>query len=123
MCNQVKYNLDERGIENDVLPYCTDNGLSVIAYTPISKGEASGDPVFRDVVNRSGMMGGSRAQYHLRQSFVFLDSRIINRPEVIINSVDKKINEKGEFQDENSEKFMIDLLKNLVSEVREQRTR
>ena len=53
----------------------------------------------------------------------FLDSRIINRPEVIINSVDKKINEKGEFQDENSEKFMIELLKNLVSEVREQRTR
>ncbi|MCL4449803.1 MAG: NAD(P)H-dependent oxidoreductase [Candidatus Thermoplasmatota archaeon] len=69
----------------------------------------------------TGMMGGSRAQYHLRQSFVFLDSRIINRPEVIINSVDRKINEKGEFQDENSEKFMIDLLKNLVSEVKEQR--
>ena len=54
MCNQVKYNLDERGIENDVLPYCTDNGLSVIAYTPISKGEASRDSVFRQVVSGSG---------------------------------------------------------------------
>ncbi|MGC8561827.1 MAG: NADPH-dependent FMN reductase [Thermoplasmata archaeon] len=70
----------------------------------------------------TGMMGGSRAQYHLRQSFVFLDSRIINKPEVIINFVDKKINEKGEFQDENSEKFMTELLKNLISEVRGQKT-
>ena len=54
VCNQVKYNLDERGIENDVLPYCRDKGLSVIAYTPISKGEASRDSVFRQVVSGSG---------------------------------------------------------------------
>jgi len=54
VCNQVKYSLDERGIENDVLPYCSENGLSVIAYTPIGKGEASKDPVFRGVVSRSG---------------------------------------------------------------------
>jgi chromate reductase len=70
----------------------------------------------------TGMMGGARAQYHLRQSFVFLDARIINRPEVIINFVDKKINEKGEFADENAEKFMRDLLNNLVSESRAQRS-
>ena len=70
----------------------------------------------------TGMMGGARAQYHLRQSFVFLDARVINRPEVIINFVDKKVNEKGEFSDENAEKFMRELLKNLVSEVRDQET-
>ncbi|MEM0135733.1 MAG: NADPH-dependent FMN reductase [Thermoplasmatales archaeon] len=69
----------------------------------------------------TGMMGGARAQYHLRQSFVFLDARIINRPEVIINFVDKKINEKGEFRDENSEKFMKDLLRNLVDEIKAQK--
>ena len=69
----------------------------------------------------TGMMGGARAQYHLMQSFVFLDARIINRPEVIINFVDKKINEKGEFADENAEKFMRDLLNNLVTEVSYQR--
>ncbi len=68
----------------------------------------------------TGMMGGSRAQYHLRQTFVYLDSRIINKPEVIISFVDKKINEKGEFSDENAEKFMRDLLNNLVTEVRNQ---
>ncbi len=70
----------------------------------------------------TGMMGGSRAQYHLRQSFVYLDARIINKPEVIIGFVDKKINENGEFSDENAEKFMRDLLTNLVNEVRSQRS-
>jgi len=70
----------------------------------------------------TGMMGGARAQYHLRQSFVFLDSRIINKPEVIINFVDKKLNEKGEFADENAAKFMRDLLNNLVAEVRTQKS-
>lgn len=54
VCNQVKYNLEEREIENDVLPYCRENGLSVIAYTPIGKGKASKDPAFRDVVRKSG---------------------------------------------------------------------
>lgn len=68
----------------------------------------------------TGMMGGARAQYHLRQSFVFLDARIINRPEVIISNVDKKIDEKGEFADAIAEKFMRELLENLVSETRRQ---
>lgn len=70
----------------------------------------------------TGMIGGARAQYHLRQSFVFLDARILNRPEVIINFVDKKINEMGEFVDEIAEKFMRDLLNNLVFEVKNQKS-
>ncbi len=69
-----------------------------------------------------GMTGGARAQYHLRQTFVYLDSRIVNKPEVIISFVDKKINDKGEFADENAEKFMRDLLNNLVTEVRAQKS-
>lgn len=70
----------------------------------------------------TGMIGGARAQYHLRQSFVYLDARIINRPEVIISSVDRKINERGEFSDEGAEKFMKELLANLVNEVRDLRS-
>jgi chromate reductase len=30
-----------------------------------------------------GMLGGARSQYHLRQSFVFLDMHPLNRPEVM----------------------------------------
>jgi len=66
----------------------------------------------------TGMLGGARAQYHLRQVFTFLDSRILNKPEVFINFVDKKIDEKGRIKDEQSLKFMRELLSNLVSEAR-----
>lgn len=38
----------------------------------------------------TGMLGGARAQYHLRQCFVFLESSVFNRPEVIVaNAKDK----------------------------------
>lgn len=36
--NQVRYNLDDREIENDLLPYCVENGLSILAYTPLASG-------------------------------------------------------------------------------------
>jgi chromate reductase len=39
----------------------------------------------------TGMLGGSRAQYHLRQSLVFLNAHPVNKPEVMIPFVDKKI--------------------------------
>ena len=41
VCNQVKYNLEEREIERDVIPYCEEKSMSVVAYTPISKGSIS----------------------------------------------------------------------------------
>ena len=34
VCNQVLYNLEERGIEHDLLGYCRDNDIAVVAYTP-----------------------------------------------------------------------------------------
>ncbi|NHN87273.1 NADPH-dependent FMN reductase [Acetobacter conturbans] len=39
-----------------------------------------------------GMIGGARAQYHLRQSLVFLDAFVLNRPEVMIGQCAQKIN-------------------------------
>ncbi len=36
--NQVHYNLKRREIERDLLPYCQDNGVTVIAYTPLADG-------------------------------------------------------------------------------------
>ncbi len=66
----------------------------------------------------TGMWGGQRAQYHLRQVFVYLDAILVNKPEVIIAQVDKKFNEKGEFIDEMATGFMKSLLNNLVNEVR-----
>ena len=33
-CNQVLYNLGERGIEHAVLPFCEQHGIAVVGYTP-----------------------------------------------------------------------------------------
>lgn len=40
--NQVEYNYGNRGPESDVIPFCEENGIDVIAYTPIMKGKAAG---------------------------------------------------------------------------------
>jgi diketogulonate reductase-like aldo/keto reductase len=36
--NQVRYNLDSRGIEYDLLPWCEHHGMPVMAYTPLGDG-------------------------------------------------------------------------------------
>lgn len=37
-CNQVLYHLNERGIEHRMIPYCRENGIAVVAYTPFGRG-------------------------------------------------------------------------------------
>lgn len=36
--SQVEYNLFDRGIEQDLLPYCQSNGMTVMAYSPLDQG-------------------------------------------------------------------------------------
>ena len=38
-----------------------------------------------------GQIGGARAQYHLRQSLVFLDAFVLNKPEAMIGLVASKV--------------------------------
>lgn len=49
---QPKYNLLERDIESDILPYCAENGIAVLTYSPLASGVLSGkysrDSVFPD---------------------------------------------------------------------------
>jgi diketogulonate reductase-like aldo/keto reductase len=41
---QVEYNLFDRTIENNILPYCESEGMTTIAYSPLDEGEiASGN--------------------------------------------------------------------------------
>jgi diketogulonate reductase-like aldo/keto reductase len=37
-CNQVPYNLDNRQIESDLLPYCTGRQIAVVGYSPFGHG-------------------------------------------------------------------------------------
>jgi diketogulonate reductase-like aldo/keto reductase len=41
-CNQVLYHLQERAIEHAVIPWCEENGVAVVAYSPF--GHAGGFP-------------------------------------------------------------------------------
>lgn len=36
-CNQVRYHLRARDVEEDVVPYCADEGIAVVAYSPFGK--------------------------------------------------------------------------------------
>ena len=42
-----------------------------------------------------GIFGGARAQYHLRQSMVFLDAQVLNKPEVMVGGAASKIDVEG----------------------------
>ena len=61
-----------------------------------------------------GMLGGARAQYHLRQSFVYLNMYPVNRPEVIVTFAPQKFDEKGNLTDETARKLIRELLENLI---------
>ena len=47
VCNQVLYNLKRRGIERDLIPYCEERGISVMAYTPLADGSLAARPRLR----------------------------------------------------------------------------
>ena len=61
-----------------------------------------------------GMLGGSRAQYHLRQTFIFLDMHPLNRPEVIVPAVHEKVDQSGRVTDEKTRQKIKELLEALV---------
>jgi diketogulonate reductase-like aldo/keto reductase len=50
--DQVLYNLQRRGIEWDLLPWCTEHGLPIMAYSPIEQGRMLGHPVLRELADR-----------------------------------------------------------------------
>ena len=45
--NQVLYNLKRRGIERDLVPYCEENRITVMAYTPLADGSLAVRPRVR----------------------------------------------------------------------------
>ncbi len=62
----------------------------------------------------TGMLGGSRAQYHLRQTFVYLDMHPVNKPEVMVNFAAQKFDQSGKFTDEKGREVLGLLLKALI---------
>ena len=61
-----------------------------------------------------GTFGTARAQYHLRQSFVFLNMFPINQPEVMIGNAAQRFDAQGNLTDETTKNLIRQLLQNLV---------
>jgi chromate reductase len=53
-----------------------------------------------------GMLGGVRAQYHLRQILVAVNTMTMNVPEVVIGQVNTKFDETGNLTDEKTKDFL-----------------
>ncbi len=66
-----------------------------------------------------GAIGGARAQYHLRQSLVFLNAYVLNRPEVMIGQATGKFDtDRLELTDQKTRDFLVTQITALAELVR-----
>ncbi len=61
-----------------------------------------------------GALGTARAQYHLRQCCVALNMPVLNKPEVMVAAVDKKIDAAGRVTDEPTRQYIANLVEGLA---------
>jgi chromate reductase len=61
-----------------------------------------------------GAFGAIRAQYHLRQAFVFLNMHPVNQPEVAIANAAKVFTSDGSLEDETTRQRIAELLRALA---------
>ena len=83
------------------------------ASRPYGDNDWNGKPVA--VMSASlGTLGTARAQYHLRQVFVFLNMLAINQPEVMIANAGQNFDAEGNLTNETTKNLIRQLLANLV---------
>jgi chromate reductase, NAD(P)H dehydrogenase (quinone) len=62
----------------------------------------------------TGRFGGARAQYHLRQIFVFLNMHPVNRPEVMLSDAAHNVDSNGNVANEQTRLLIRQLLEALA---------
>ena len=62
-----------------------------------------------------GKLGGARAQYHLRQSFVFLNMYPVNQPEVMLSNAADNVDANGRLTNEQTKILIKQLIEALVA--------
>ena len=70
----------------------------------------------------TGILGGSRAQYHLRQTFLFLGVTAVTRPEVFVTFAAQKFDERCKLIDEPTREVVKQLVQALVDLARKQKS-
>ena len=61
--DQVLYNLSRRGPEWDLVPWCRERGIAIMAYTPLGQGNLLGNRTLAEIAHRRG--GATPAQIAL----------------------------------------------------------
>jgi chromate reductase, NAD(P)H dehydrogenase (quinone) len=65
-----------------------------------------------------GNGGTMRAQYHLRQTAVFLNMHLLNKPEIFVARAQDKFDAEGKLTDESTRKYVGRLVADLATWVR-----
>jgi chromate reductase, NAD(P)H dehydrogenase (quinone) len=98
-----EYNYSVPGVLKNVIDWCA---------RPYGDSAWKGKPVA--IMGASpGVLGTARAQYHLRQTLVFLDMPAVNQPEVMIAGAAAKFDANGNLTDDMAKKLIGQLLGNL----------
>ena len=98
---------------NHSIPGVLKNAIDWISRMPNQP--FAGKPVALESASPS-LFGGLRAQLHLRHAFVYLDGRMLNKPEVVIPQVNTKIDPAtGELTDPATRGFIADQLAALAA--------
>ncbi len=98
---------------NHTIPGGLKNAIDWISRLPNQP--FAGKPVAL-VSSSPGLFGGLRAQLHMRHMFVYLDGRVLNKPEVIIPQVNQKVDvATGAITDEATRGFLADQIKALAA--------
>jgi chromate reductase, NAD(P)H dehydrogenase (quinone) len=88
------------------------NALDV-ASRPYGDNALNGKPVA--IMGASvGMLGTARAQYHLRQSCVFLNMHPLNLPEVMVPFAHQKFDDRGRLTDAATREKIAELIEALI---------
>ena len=106
---QAEYNLFDRTIENDIIPFCEQNHITVLAYTPLDHGRIiDGKKPKAFLGNIAKKYGKTPAQITLRW--------LVEKPQVIVitkTACLKHIQENASSMDFDLEQIDIDLIDNI----------
>jgi chromate reductase len=91
------------------------------ASRPVQDSPLNGKPL--SIMGAGGVMGTSRAQYHLRQVAVFTNMLPLNKPEVMVQRSQEKFDAKGNLTDEPTRQQIRALLEALSAWTRRLRGR
>jgi diketogulonate reductase-like aldo/keto reductase len=81
--NQILYNLSRRGPEWELIPWCRERGVAIMAYSPLEQGRILGNRALRDVAARHGATAAQVAlAWLLRQDGMIVIPKATNQQHV-----------------------------------------